>query len=716
MIESPKYNRIGVSEARSMERVLHDLLESINSTAAIANVIEYGEREDSTVFERYASQLLQQAGGNRLTNLPSARRLRLSRPDNGSLAYFTSAKDFPQSIESTLLAVECAINRLIGISDAVSDGMRDTDSPKKEPRKSISILGGGYLSDEIGWRSSRVKLPSLDSISDVSIDFYNEIDWRSTDCVANNARAVLQQCVRPNAYRTTLGTHTADQSDWDVRTRAAQLFNALELPYRNSYRYDYDSDTGTLVVFFTCPPTSFLPAILTRSTNEETSVESLAYTSYIIKLASLFSAACFGSGRSIRRAISAGYDAAWKKPLVSIEIERAQFANSVLAAIDSGELSKPELRFEPEKVALLIEASHLDWRGRLESNDVDNITLPEIEIPSRNIEPWHDTRTLPQEAQDLFYCKRICDVDTSHYLGGNADVIDLAREDADESSLSAIMRLEALVEELEGHLEAPDDDSEAYPLFAPHPLARLAVGLVEDEKTIAAQAEAFLEGASAESPLEHVASTRYFRAPSALFYARFGLSDLYQTIGDFTAAELQADRCVFLAPTTAGAYYRKADILAEQGRHTEAANVLIAGLRCCVASADCALLYYHLAMLLWNIGMQWESATIHVYNTSLKSEYADRSKQVINGLRKQQDAPAIVNSPPLEAMRELERLHFPVAPINIRQQIAHATILLANAGSPRAAAPFAREFERLYGSDEVVKTACRSIQYGVQFA
>ena len=191
-------------------------------------------------------------------------------------------------MEATLLGVECAINRLIGISDAVSDGMRDTDSPKKEPRKSISILGGGYLSDEIGWRSSRVKLPSLDSISDVSIDFYNEIDWRSTDCVANNARAVLQQCVRPNAYRTTLGTHIADQSDWDVRTRAAQLFNALELPYRNSYRYDYDSDTGTLVVFFTCPPTSFLPAILARSTNEETSFESLAYASYIIKLASLF--------------------------------------------------------------------------------------------------------------------------------------------------------------------------------------------------------------------------------------------------------------------------------------------------------------------------------------------------------------------------------------------------------------------------------------------
>ena len=714
MIESPKYNRIGVSEARSMERVLHDLLESINSTSAIANVIECGEREGSTVFERYASQLLKQTGGNRLTNLPSARRLRLSRPNNGSLAYFTSAKDFPQSIESTLLAVECAINRLVGISDAVSDGMRDTDSSKKELRRSISILGSGYLSDEAGWRSSRVKIPSLDSISDVSIDFYNEIDWRSTDCVANNARAVLQQCVRPNAYRTTLGTHVAEQSDWDVRTRAAQLFNSLELPYRTSYQYDYDSSTGMLAVFFTCPPASFLPAILDDSIGKDAHSESLAYASYIIKLSCLFAAACFGSGRNITRAVCVGFDAAWNKPLVSIDIERGPFANSVLSAIDSGEFSKPELRFEPEQLALLIETPHLDWSGRLESHDEDAIALSEIEIPSRNIDPWSDARELPLEVQKLFYCKRVCDVDTSHYLGGNADAIDLAREDADESSLSAIVRLETLVEELEGQLEAPDGDKDAYPLFAPHPLARLAVGLVEDERTIAAQAKAFLEYSSDEPLQERVSATRYFRAPSALFYAHFGLSDLYQTIGDFPAAELQADRCISLAPTTASAYYRKADILAERGRHTEAANVLIAGLRCCVASADCALLYFHLAMLLWNVGMQWESATIHVYNTSLKGEYADRSKQVISGLRKQPDAPAIVNSPPLEAMREMERMHFPVAPVNMRQQVAAATILLANAGSPRAASPFAREFERLYGSDEVVKTVCRSIQYGVQ--
>jgi len=152
--------------------------------------------------------------------------------------------------------------------------MRDADSPNKKPRRSISILGGGFLSDEIGWRSSRVKLPSLDSISNVSIDFYNEIDWRSTDCVANNAHAVLQQCVRPNAYRTTLGTHVADQSDWDVRTRAAQLFNALELPYRNSYRYDYDSNTDTLVVFFTCPPASFSGSNL--NSGFENSFESIA--------------------------------------------------------------------------------------------------------------------------------------------------------------------------------------------------------------------------------------------------------------------------------------------------------------------------------------------------------------------------------------------------------------------------------------------------------
>ena len=77
MIESPKYNRIGAAEARSMECVLRDLLESVNSVSAIAGVIEHGKRNGSTMFERYASQLLEQAGGKRLLNLPSARRLKL---------------------------------------------------------------------------------------------------------------------------------------------------------------------------------------------------------------------------------------------------------------------------------------------------------------------------------------------------------------------------------------------------------------------------------------------------------------------------------------------------------------------------------------------------------------------------------------------------------------------------------------------------------------
>ena len=104
---------------------------------------------------------------------------------------------------------------------------------------------------------------------------------------------------------------------------------------------------------------------------------------------------------------------------------------------------------------------------------------------------------------------------------------------------------------------------------------------------------------------------------------------------------------------------------------------------------------------------------MHVYNTSLKGDYAEKSRQIATTLSKQSDAPDIVQANALSALYELRRLHFPIAPVNIRPLIAQATIALANSGSPAAAAPYARILERFSRNDEVIVATCRSIQYGV---
>ena len=740
MADLKSYNRIGAIEAQAMERVLKSLLNSGEPAHAIARVIERGTSPDATVFERYASALLKRTGGQHLFVSRNPESLRIVQPENGRLAQLVSTKSIPAHQEATLLGVECAINRLVCIGDAISDGRCEGEPEETAPRRSISILGGGYLASEKGWRSARIILPNPAQTGGITQRYYNEVDWRSTDCVASNARAVFQHCLRPNAYRTTLGIGVPAKSDWDVRTRLAQLLRALELPHRYSFRFDHDVASKTVAVAFTCPPLGFLPSTPTSGSTGAAPMRRSAYQCYLLRLASLFGAACFGSGRAIERAYVTGYDASWKTPLVSAQFERDGFVRSVLAHVDADDFSNPVLRFDSQAVADMICAPHLDWLGRdSEKDDVGEsdveFTVPEGALRLDRVSPELDTRPLSEDAQKLFHCARICDVDTSHYLGGHADAVDLARNDSEESPLASILRLESLVEELEESTAAPPDDAQARPLFAPDPLSRLAIGLLDDElsvadqaqaflwnshdaypkdePSVAAQAQAFLREASENPPFDN-APPHYYRVPNALYHAHFGLSCLYQEMRDFSTAELHANRCIALAPTTAGAYYRKADVLAEKRWCAQAANVLITGLRTSSVSSDSAFLYFHLGMLLWNLEEKSKAACVHAYNVSLSGEYAEKSKKVIKALRERGEALDTAHASPFTASHLLLKMGIPVAPVSLRSEVARATIALANSGSPDAAAPYARQLERQCGNDEVIAAACRSIQFGLQ--
>ena len=763
---NPNYSRIGISETQAMERVMLYLLSAVDPAAAIADVITSASAPGAGAFERYAGAALRDAGGLRLRSAYHSSMLKLLAPEGGRLAQIVHSGSFPQSMQPTLLAVECALNRLICIADAISDGRPEEERAREEPRRSISLLGGGYIASSAGWRSTRVQLPSPKP--GVDERYYNEVDWRSTDCVAANARAVFQRSLRPNKYRTTLGVQVKSGSDWDVRTRLAQILDALELPHRYSFRFDYDSAARAVSVVFTCPPPSFLPAIMDTGAERGSGLgpgplpgpgpgpvpsRGRAYEAYLLRLACLMAAAGFGSGRDVECVKAAGYDASWSDVLVAVQFDRDSFVRSVLLAVDSDEFSQPALRFDPAGVAAMMGAAHLDWLGRPGMQGNRKVALPALAPSTRSAQPWEDERALPADARTLFKCKRVCDLDTDHYLGGHAEAVDMARRDADEAPIAAVLRLEALVEELEGQTRPSDDDGDARPLFAPHPLARLAVCLAGDDMAIADEAQAFIRGADADgagagamtgsmapnatssanaklgpstpdtgspgkrgagasSQAPRSSDATFFRAPSALYYARMGLSDLYQRMGDLRGAAMQADRCIALAPTAAGAYYRKADVLAEQGYYAQAANVLMDGLAHMADSADSSLLYYHLGMLLWNLGKREEAAVVHVYNMALLGEHAARSRQVVHTLRKQAGTPEGAFGTSFSASQRLQALGMPLAPANLRTQVVQAAIALANAGAPLAAAPYAAELARHCTSDSVITAACRSIQLG----
>lgn len=690
---------------------MSEMLHSTDPVQSIRALMARGQRAGSTAFEQYASKVLASAGAGKLAGIRGAHPLKILAPENGRLAQIVHAGTLSDETEATVLSAECALNRLICIADAIADGVSERGPLKEEPRKSLSGLGGGYVQTGVGYRSARVVLPSLSFATDISPAYYNEIDWRCTDNVTSNGRAVFQRSMMPNPYRTTHGVKVRTGCDWDVRTRLAQILGALELPFRYSFQFDYDSASRTAIATFTCPPADFLPDIVEGGYTGEAANPWRAYECYLLRLACLFGCGCFGSGKEIERAMVAGFNATWKKPLISARFERNSFARSALAAIDSNEIASPALRFDPRSLAELIAADHLDWIGKPDTRGNHRVSMPPNEPLESRADPWGDERELPPEAQALFHCKRICDVDTQHYEGGHADAIDLARDDADESSIAAVMRLESLVESLEAETTPPDDDSSARPLYAADPLSRLAITLLDDERAVSAQAEAFLKGEGGATQAQ-TDRPRYFRAPSALYHARYGLSDLYQRMGDYKAAEMQANRCIALAPTTAGAYFRKADVLAERGFFEQAANVLIDGLRCCAVSTDCALLYYHLGMLLWNSGKKAEALAVHAYNTNLEGEYAAKSQQVLQGMRENPAAPSHARTSAFNASRELANLNLPVSPIDLGTQVTQATIFLTNAGNARAAAPYARELERHCHNDAIITAACRSIQFG----
>ena len=391
---------------------------------------------------------------------------------------------------------------------------------------------------------------------------------------------------------------------------------------------------------------------------------------------------------------------------------------SALAAIDSGNLADPIFRFDAWGMAPLIDVCWL----ALDSENVQGEKPADFNEAHNRIDPELDGRMLPPNFAKTFGAKRVRDMDTHAYFGGHSELIDEAKGDSNDSVLAAVASLEHAISTLESQVAPPDDDARSRPLYCGNPASRVAVALLADEFSIGNEAQLFLDERTGlhddgELPREyrdndHIPS--FFRAPNALFHAHMGLSDLYQRMGDFNGAMAHADYCLSLGPTTAHAYFRKADILAEQTRRTEAANVLIAGLRCALSKRDCALLYYHLALLLWQMGRRCDAAAIQVYASSLEGEFAEKARNVVASIRKKPDCPVIAHGSPLAAAREMSRSRIPVVPSDeARALVAQAALGLSCANAPSAAAPYARILADYLRNDRIIVVACNSLAFGI---
>ena len=699
-------------EAYKAHAVVDELVASSRPGPAIHALAEHADDASASPFERYAASVLRDAGALQVT-APGCPELRLHRVTGSQLVRLNAGAG-PQADRKPARVLEDALNRLTGIVAALDEGVgshvpASPESGRARRRELFERHGLEYPLWSDTERGAHVVLPPMPRDAQSALAYYNEIDWRMLDTVANNAHVFFQAAILTNRHQVIFGVKAPHCSEWDVRTRLASVLAGLEPPLRLTFRFDCDTGRGTAAVRFDMPPAESFPAhVIGRDGALEPVGNRIgpARLTYALRIAALVGAACFGSGRIVEHALVVGCDADGRS-IASCAFDRTRFVQETLPAIDAGLLGDPALRFDHEAVADALSANHAGFTLAASS------PLAMGNLEGMRVNPWEDNRILPDDMQRLFHAKRVMAVDTSHYLGESAQVIDAAKADSADSLVAAIAQLENAVAEMEHALAPPEDDSDARPLYCGSALSRAAIALLDDDLNVGAEAEAFLHP-DEDAVAPALPDIYYCRAPDALFHAHVGLADLYRKLGDVRGAEAQADRCMALAPTMPVGYALKADALAGQGRFREALNVLRDGLSVAVAETDQAFLLHDLALLLGRMGRYRESRVLHAYTASLSGVYAAKSAEYAGQLAEDGDVRAFMRKHMPMTADVLGELEVSLVSERTRNAlIAKAALGLSNAHAPLAAAPYVALVAQRFPTNRTIAAACNSIIHGL---
>ena len=155
----------------------------------------------------------------------------------------------------------------------------------------------------------------------------------------------------------------------------------------------------------------------------------------------------------------------------------------------------------------------------------------------------------------------------------------------------------------------------------------------------------------------------------------------------------------------------KANALWMLKQRERAANVLTHALKYATNALDSARLYFRLGQTLLSLGSKDLSAVVHVYNAALEGPDAEKSREIVASLQAKGQLPREYAAH-ADAARYLRRAGIPEAPVDMRPLVARATLGLACAGMPRAAAVYGNLLASLMPNSNVIVAACRSLAEG----
>ena len=474
------------------------------------------------------------------------------------------------------------------------------------------------------------------------------LDMRSFQRVTSAVPDILSRAGGWNRFAQPGTVRCKPGGEWDVRTRMADLCEMLSPITRLDYSFDCDAQNGVMVVRFACTDASAMPCSVCDEDDAEwydldEGVREDMALEHSYRVALLLAAAGFASGMRITRCYVVGEDIVRGERAFALLFERPEFMASFapFAAV---------LTRTPLEDMVCVQACR------------DQLCDDARPVPSfssdRWLKPKDDDRGLPPELRELL-------------LADTASELNVMEAD-DDPAMAKLKRIQArmrtdqehafeelldLISSLEARCAAAEASSPV-PMqsqFCENSLGRIILPILEDD-----------------------GSTRFYRAPDALFLAQAELVVAYVQMGAFEQALSEARKLLDMSGTSPQAHFLLIGVLARMGRFDEVEEVCRHGLRTAFDAESISYYFYRLAYACWmqgNLSLALACYTL----VSGRSRVADQASSEMGALMRRM---GVEQAPDEDQAIDIVRdAGISVAPTeDLFNQVSDAAVLLVDNG------------------------------------
>lgn len=607
--------------------------------------------EQATPFERFAAQLLVEAGAQRIRDIAAENDLEVIRLSTSTRFWIRcNGGELTEEQRDVLQMVESALNRI------------------------------DYADDE-----ARGALTEGMPVSQIDERYYLAKSQQFLRNVSGEIRDIDELQEGENEFRTICGVEAARGGNWDIGTRFANVCEGLELPFRLTYRFDVDARTGVMVVRYGIPKAAIMPVAPQYRDG--------FVSAYAVRLAGLLAWGAFSSSVRLTQVdltgCAGGVDGI---PVISMGFDRVPFVMGALPAMKKGDCDAVPLDVDP--LALLNILKPVRYSGHFDANraltPIEPLVMPAVFLEKRAPE-WQDQRELPESLRGLLRADRACELDVMHDESPvSSDDVNAIAEENKEAPMVAELQLESMLTQIGEAAEVKPGANGERPLYCSRPAGRLMAPLLDGD--------------------EH---TRYWKYPDAAVDVHRQLSDIALDNGDFDRAERELLTCVELGPTCMRFREELSQVYARNEEFGKAADALVEGLKLAVTPVDCEVLYYRLGYALWKIGRLPEALACYAMMTNGGTPFRFAARDEAQELSRQMGATSPDMSY-AEASAALRAGGIPITPNdNVLETLARAAVELTDAGFPLFAYDPAWILGSRVGGDAIGALAT-SLRYGVE--